>query len=744
MAITLPDNENGHPCAGNLSTFQSTKVKQRLNQIDRIRAKGIGDHIPLPQLVVCGAQSAGKSSVLEGITGIPFPRQDGVCTKHATDIILRHSLENTSINASIIPHSSRDEQKAEVLRSFQRRLGGYEELPDTIKDAAACMDIRGFGVAGCDDPAFAADVLRIEVTGEICLHLTVVDLPGLISVDETHGKDVKLVENLVDSYLQSSRTIILAVVQAANDIVIEAIIQRARHFDHVWRENRWYHYQTRSHQQGNGGADCLVHQQLGPNQTEARIFSAQEPIARAASKGHNSIREEEAGYGIFSFPAVLLEDHIERELPKVCNEINTLLERTQAELHDLGEERLTIGDQRIFLSQLSMDLQGIMQAALDGSYQTPSSDFFGYGAEGASHRRLRARFHELNGLFAAYMRQRSQKRKICSPPLQMEAGETSDNKESGDQSEESEEEIKEKEDKLPDFGYPDLDKGVPQCHYVPQNIFDEWVKKQVRFASLLGRIDEFLEPGLNRKGSQKAHNGRSALSHCQSNVTRLHHEEVAESDFAALILVHKETSSCVQLALKHVIKDDQVRHEMHKIINHRLQKTLEDALAELQKLGDDEKLQPITYNHYYTDNIQQSRQDATRVVIQRALRGASADVHGVHHMSNTTSDRQRLLASLQRHVIVDMDQQTCEEAKAGLNSYYKVALKTFVDNVCRHVVERHIARGARSILTPTDALKLSDDEVQQIASETQSKQERRTELKTLKKCLQECIWELSV
>jgi hypothetical protein len=66
-----------------LEGLRSAKSTHRLNQIARIRANGVGDHISLPQLVVCGYQSAGKSSVLEGITGIPFPRQDGVCTKSA-------------------------------------------------------------------------------------------------------------------------------------------------------------------------------------------------------------------------------------------------------------------------------------------------------------------------------------------------------------------------------------------------------------------------------------------------------------------------------------------------------------------------------------------------------------------------------------------------------------------------------------------------------------------------------------
>lgn len=121
-----------------------------------------------------------------------------------------------------------------------------------------------------------------------------------------------------------------------------------------------------------------------------------------------------------------------------------------------------------------------------------------------------------------------------------------------------------------------------------------------------------------------------------------------------------------------MIKEDHARSEIQKIINRRLQEVLDDALAELQKVCDDEKLQPITYNHYYTDNIQKSRQNATRAAIERALK-QTTDLHGALHISNTPADKERLLTSLQKHVTVDMDQQACEEAKSGLDAYYKVS-----------------------------------------------------------------------
>ena len=46
-----------------------------LDKIDRLFACGVGGYIALPQIAVVGDQSSGKSSVLEGLTDLPFPRE---------------------------------------------------------------------------------------------------------------------------------------------------------------------------------------------------------------------------------------------------------------------------------------------------------------------------------------------------------------------------------------------------------------------------------------------------------------------------------------------------------------------------------------------------------------------------------------------------------------------------------------------------------------------------------------------
>ena len=50
----------------------------------------------------------------------------------------------------------------------------------------------------------------------------------------------------------------------------------------------------------------------------------------------------------------LLDRHIERELPKVRQELTKLMNRTEQEILSLGEERPTVGHLRMFLCRLAI------------------------------------------------------------------------------------------------------------------------------------------------------------------------------------------------------------------------------------------------------------------------------------------------------------------------------------------------------------------------------------------------------
>ncbi|KAF8864404.1 hypothetical protein BDZ45DRAFT_758809 [Acephala macrosclerotiorum] len=72
------------------STFiQSSNRRDLLDIIDSLRSNGASHYVDLPQVIVCGSQSSGKSFTLKSISGMAFPTTEGLCTRFATELILR-------------------------------------------------------------------------------------------------------------------------------------------------------------------------------------------------------------------------------------------------------------------------------------------------------------------------------------------------------------------------------------------------------------------------------------------------------------------------------------------------------------------------------------------------------------------------------------------------------------------------------------------------------------------------------
>ena len=149
--------------------------------------------------------------------------------------------------------------------------------------------------------------------------------------------------------------------------------------------------------------------------------------------------------------------------------------------------------------------------------------------------------------------------------------------------------------------------------------------------------------------------------------------KIAESHIAK---VHRIITDFMRLALDHVVKEDAVRSEIADIVALYLRKNIQASKAELVRLLEDEQQQqPITYNHYYTDNIQRSRQDNTKAAVEKGLieTGVITWSNGKMTGGNTMVNGGQLLTALQQTINVDMDKQASEEALAGLDAYYKAS-----------------------------------------------------------------------
>lgn len=149
---------------GSLEKLQSDDERKVLDIVDKLRRSGLNGTIELPQLVVCGDQSSGKSSVLEAITEIPFPRDEGLCTRFPTEIVMRRAPAST-ISIKIIPDKDSGASMSELerIKNYTATINDFSELPGIIQ---AVTRVMGLGKIGhMDAPKFSRHVLSMEICG---------------------------------------------------------------------------------------------------------------------------------------------------------------------------------------------------------------------------------------------------------------------------------------------------------------------------------------------------------------------------------------------------------------------------------------------------------------------------------------------------------------------------------------------------------------------------------------------------
>ena len=130
-------------------------------------------------------------------------------------------------------------------------------------------------------------------------------------------------------------------------------------------------------------------------------------------------------------------------------------------------------------------------------------------------------------------------------------------------------------------------------------------------------------------------------------------------------------------ALAYAIKDGKVRENISRLVSITLETNAQAAEYELKRILEDESRQPITYNHYYTDNIQNARMESSKSFIEDSVRNTiQDDWNGTFHLDNTERDCIKLLSSLKKRVIVDMKKQACSivvnRGQAGIYCGYLV------------------------------------------------------------------------
>lgn len=399
-----------------------------LDIIDKLRSKGISRYVDLPQIVVCGDQSAGKSSVLEAISGMSFPTKDNLCTRFATELVLRRHVAH-AVKVSINPGPDRSAEERERLSLFSAEVNA--DAPDIGSVVDKAREAMGLS----DTKVFSSDILRVELCGPSQPHLTMVDLPGLFRAGnrDQSVQDAEIVRKLVRGYVERRRSIILAVVSAKSDFALQEITEVAREVDP--RGVRTLGLITKPDALDAGSDSEASYIKLAQNKDVVfrlgwHVLKNRDYKMREATSAERDEAEAEffstgawttlkpSHLGVKSLKPRLsnvLKDQIVQQLPDLLHDVETEISMCKPQLERLGTRRITLMEQRKYLLQVSRDFTLLMKAAVDGEYSNP---FFGSARTVEGYRkRLRARVQNTLAEFEEKMRAQGHYRSIVETEL---------------------------------------------------------------------------------------------------------------------------------------------------------------------------------------------------------------------------------------------------------------------------------------------------------------------------------------
>ncbi|KAI1483206.1 dynamin family protein [Daldinia eschscholtzii] len=669
--------------AETLNGLCSKDQLELLDSVDHLRLQGIDHYISLPQIIVCGDQSSGKSSVLEAISGVPFPIKSNLCTCFPTELVLRRA-PTTGVTVSIIPDDPPKFPTQNGLYNFHEELEGFEGFPDLVEKAKGAMGISSSG------KAFSKDRLRVEITGPDRPHLTIIDMPGLIHTGTKAQTiaDVKLVRQVVENYMRQPRSIILAVVSAKNDFANQVVLNLAQKVDKTGSRtigvitkpdtlvpgspSESLYISLAKNAQVNFDLGWHVLKNLDSETQKGSSLLSQRNAeeARFFSKGAwNDLSPSMLGISELrkKLSNILLRQ-IALELPSLIEEIGIKLKESREQLQELGEPRRTLDQQRLRLLQISQDFQSIVERSISGTY---NDKFFDSAETDRGYRqRIRAVVQNLNRKFAEELTERGHKREISSKTSTSSNG--------------------------PEY----ITKDKLLAHI-------QTVMERTRGRELPGIFSPMVV---------------ADLFHQQSSPwERIAQNHVVKSWDAVESFIEEVVIYVADMKIGRSLLDEVCKSALDGLLAQAKTKTSE-------LLDSHRHIHPITYNREYAETIQKTgqtqREEFTRILIE---------FFGLASLDATTYLNQR---SYQLNTLVDrlvkkepdVERLAASEALDRMTAYYNLALKRFIDSVATEVIEQKLLAALSNILSPVAVFSMSPELVERIAGESQESRAMREEL----------------
>ncbi|OBT59178.1 hypothetical protein VE04_00659 [Pseudogymnoascus sp. 24MN13] len=748
---------NGSPSAkAKMELSKALKIQlsnpAQLDKIDKLRELGVAKFVALPQLVVVGDQSSGKSSVLEAVMELPLPRDSGLCTRFATNITFRRSPQ-TSIAVSIIPGPTRSPEKAEELKAFKKTglttLDGQTFL-SILKDVCQVMGVTGPGESpSATKSTFSADVFKIELSGPDRENLSIIDIPGIFRTATegvTTKDDIDLVKTMVRDWIQDERTIILAVVSANVDIATQEILTMAEKADP--KGLRTLGVLTKPDLVDDGAEHQVIDLVMGKrnklklgycivrNRSQKELDTDSDSrtcTARSICRTDpwSSLPKDRVGVdALKSRLQDLLSEIVQREFPKIKRQIEQRLILCKKNLYAMGADRESSDQQRHYLEGIAAQFERITNDALSANYCR--HDIFGQD----HNLRLPTLVVDRSDRFAEDIRSKGHSvefrgdtsAEAVTTTDKMEANSAlpsasngSDDDDEFDGNDESYVSNESDGDAEPGYKvgldpksseYPELLDILQQDLYISLTKGCDilaWIETEYRKARGYGL--EVMDPNiLPMLWQDQSSNWKGiTLSFMNDIIVYVH-------DFICRLLNHVCPESKVRNGLISFIMDD-LLDKYSAAIKHV------EFILRVERHGT-----LLTKNHYFGDTLSKMRNERlVKAMKQHEFRAKRQDTEGASHYVTVVPVSGMTSALSQGNL-----EHAVDDIHTVLNAYYKVVMKRFIDTVVAQGADYYLLTSDESplkILTPLFISSMTPEQLDEIAGEDLVTKRERQELK---------------
>ncbi|XP_031846875.1 dynamin related protein 1 isoform X1 [Nomia melanderi] len=331
------------------------------------------DAIQLPQIVVLGTQSSGKSSVIESLVGRSFlPRGVGIVTRRPLVLQLVYTPKEDREHRSAENGTLDLDEWGIFLHSRSKVYTDFEDIRKEIEAETDRMAGSNKGI--CPEP------INLKIYSKSVVNLTLIDLPGITKVpvgDQPEDIETQI-SQLVLKYICNPNSIILAVVTANTDMATSESLKLSKDVDPDGRRTLAVVTKLDLMDAGTDAIDILCGRVIPVKLGIIGVVNrSQQDIMN--NKSIQDALKDEAAFLQRKYPTLanrngtpylaktlnrLLMHHIRDCLPELKTRVNVMVSQFQTLLNSYGED---VGDKSQTLLQIITKFASSYCSTIEGT-----------------------------------------------------------------------------------------------------------------------------------------------------------------------------------------------------------------------------------------------------------------------------------------------------------------------------------------------------------------------------------------